>query len=168
MKSVYSHLWYLTEQLVVLALWDKGVPDEERKAIANRLLITEQPEHITTGKPVFPNHLLNNDIAIPDLNEFVWKKSWLLFQFFSIPHNWLSIPVFTWNGNEGYRKGLQILKNMLVVIDCPERCIKNITEYANYTKDSAHRDNTLLVVNSHRDKINDISKVNLNRLNQHE
>ena len=37
-----------------------------------------------------------------------------------------------------------------------ERCIKDITEYANAAQDSQHRDDILLVVEDHRSVMKDI------------
>ena len=52
--SFYNHLWYLTEQMVVLALFDSQLEATSKEAMARRLHQTERIP-IASGKPVFPN-----------------------------------------------------------------------------------------------------------------
>ena len=44
-----NHLWYLTEELVVFSLFDDCLTDDERKAMANKLLSSFRPEHFKPG-----------------------------------------------------------------------------------------------------------------------
>ena len=57
------------------------------------------------------------------------------------------------------------LRNLKVVNDCAERCIKDITEYANVCRDSVHRDNIILVVEDHRFVLRDITREGLDNVN---
>ena len=43
--SMNRHTWYLQESLVPIALVDPDLPDEERSAIANKLLSIPSPGH---------------------------------------------------------------------------------------------------------------------------
>ena len=56
-------------------------------------------------------------------------------------------------------------KTVKVVNDCAERCIKDITEYANVRKDSAYRNNIILVVEDHRFILRDITREGLDNAN---
>ena len=53
------------------------------------------------------------------------------------------------------------LKDLKVVNDIAEQCIKDITEYANMVKDSVHRDEVLLNVMEHRGQFKDITRQGL-------
>ena len=76
-KNFCGHLWYLTEQLVVFALCDKELSNQERTQIASQLLLQAKPQHFPPGKPKFPAMNLFTDN--PELHTFVGPKSWLLF-----------------------------------------------------------------------------------------
>ena len=45
------------------------------------------------------------------------------------------------------------VKNLQVINDCAERCIKDITEFANVTTDPEQKDYILQALNCHRDKL---------------
>ena len=57
----------------------------------------------------------------------------------------MSLEVADRRNNDEYKMMLIIWKDLKVVNDLAERCIKDIQEYANLSKDSAHKDNILLV-----------------------
>ena len=44
-----NHLWYLTEELVIFALFDDNLTDDERKSIAHNLLSSPRPRSFKTG-----------------------------------------------------------------------------------------------------------------------
>ena len=51
-----------------------------------------------------------------------------------------------------------VFKDLKVVNDLAERCIKDIQEYANIAKDSDRREDILLVVSDHRGVFQDLRK----------
>ena len=70
----------------------------------------------------------------------------------------MSLEVADRRNNDEYKMMLIILKDLKVVNDLAERCIKDIQQYADLSKDSAHRDNILLVVSDHRGVFQDLRK----------
>ena len=48
-ESVKNHLWYLTAELVVFGLFDNGLDENERKAIATKLLNCHRPNMFHPG-----------------------------------------------------------------------------------------------------------------------
>ena len=73
----------------------------------------------------------------------------------------MSLEVADRRNNDEYKMMLIILKDLKVVNDLAERCIKDIQEYTNLSKDSAHKDNILLVVADHRGVFQDLRKQSL-------
>ena len=73
-ESIRNHLWYLTDELVVFALFDKGLSEIERKSIAMKLVSFPRPNEIDPEKPVFPIDIMAGDVA-PGLNSFINEKS---------------------------------------------------------------------------------------------
>ena len=45
-RALKRHLWYLTAEMVPLALFSNNVPDTERRALANRLLSVKPKERL--------------------------------------------------------------------------------------------------------------------------
>ena len=147
LKSVLNHLWYLTEELVIFGLFDDNLGDEERKDMATKLLSSPHPIIHKAAKSVFPNKELLTDN--PTLERFVGSGSWLFFDKVNASGDWLTDEVHNWATHEEYCQMLDILKDLKVVNDLAERCIKDIEEYADITKDSQYREDILLVVSDH-------------------
>lgn len=54
-KSILLHLWYLTEELVVFAIFDTDIQDSLRQQIVLKLLSCQRPKIFKPQKPVFPD-----------------------------------------------------------------------------------------------------------------
>ena len=66
LKALKRHLWYITEEMVPLALFSKKVPSQEKEALARKLLSVKPEESMVSpskmygrgfGKPKFPEHI---------------------------------------------------------------------------------------------------------------
>jgi muconolactone delta-isomerase len=78
-KSVLNHLWYLSEELVVFAIFENDLPSALRLDMVPRLLCILRPTRYISQKPKFPKFdpLL---IDFPrQLITFLGPRSWLLF-----------------------------------------------------------------------------------------
>ena len=157
-ESLLLHLWYLTEQLVVFSLFDTNLPVQERNAMASKLIATRKPRGFVPGKPSFPvNYMTEN----PSLADFTEKDSWFLFHVMECDGVWLQNDASEWENNEEFIKMSDMMHDLKVVNDLAERCVKDIEEYANATKDVEHRDNVLLVATDHRGIFQDLRKQSL-------
>ena len=81
LKSVVRHLWYLTPELIPLALFDNAVSDDEKKQLAKQLTEISVPQTFKSGKPSFvklvetiDNHMIHN-LSFADL---VDENSWFI------------------------------------------------------------------------------------------
>ena len=133
-NSILLHLWYLTEQLVVFGLFDDELPTNERKEMAKKLHSIRRPKNIHPGKPKFPVDRMTPN---PTLDVFIGPKSWLIFEKLHANGNWLNKDVGDWNEDEEYNRMRHMLRDLKVVIDLAERCVKDVEEYANASKDPA-------------------------------
>lgn len=100
----------------------------------------------------------------PSLHTFVGKRSWLLFHKLDATGQWLHEDVFNWSSNPEYQMMLEVIKDLKVVNDLAERCIKDIEEFADAAKDSQYREDILLVVSDHRGLFKDLRKSSLKNL----
>ena len=62
-----------------------------------------------------------------------------------------SASYIDWLDNEDYTLMKDTIKDLKVVNDAAEPCIKDITEYRDSAQESQYREDILLVVNGHRD-----------------
>ena len=160
--SISRHTRYLTEELVIFALWDDQLAVNERKAMARKVLQKAPPANNNwqTKKPDLPN--------LPDrprLRNLIGCRSWLLFRLLNLGTAWLDRPVREWMQDPEYRRAKDFLSDLKVVNDAAERCNKDVTEYADMARDSAHRENILLVVNDHRGVFQELRREALARMN---
>ena len=76
---------------------------------------------------------------------------------------WLKEPPIPWTGYDEYvRLSSSWVNQLQVVNDAVERAVKNAQEIAEVTRDLAHHDNVILVMNDHRGHVANLGKRNLN------
>ena len=80
--SFYNHLWYVTPELVLIAIFDNSLPSTFRKQMVDRLLLfRDGRQTFAPGKQKFPTDFLQNQESISEscLLGCISKRSWLLF-----------------------------------------------------------------------------------------
>lgn len=152
------HLWYLAEELVVFALFDEALESHERKAMSDKLVAIPRPVIFKPGKPVFPTEKMT---ANPKMDDFVGERSWLLFHALNADGRWLSDDVERWELDDEFKFMQNLLFDLKVVNDLAERCVKDVEDFANASKDPEHRDNVILVATDHRGLFKDLKKSSL-------
>ena len=154
LTSVYRHMWYLTEELVVLALADSDTSDDEKSHMVAQMAAVGRPQQFLPRKPAMkPDILRGRQPDGPELHEFIGERSWLLFHLLNVDVTWMAHPPHQWNQYDGFRRFCTYVENMNVVNDAAERAVKDVTEFANYCQDPDRRDDVIKVVNSHRELI---------------
>ena len=163
LEKMRHHLWYLTPQLIVLSLCDRGLSDQEREELAKTIHSTPRGE-IKTGKPEFP--IMTWPDRRPKMCCFVGPESWLLFDLLNLPgsNDWLLVPAAHWHNLEEYKKIETFLTNLPCVNDGSERAVAMIGTYINSVKDEAHKQDLLEVVQYYRQSVPDLSKDSLKNL----
>ena len=92
-KSIKRHLSYLSQELVVFALFDRNVSTAEKTMMGQKLFSTERPSSFLPYKPK-PPVIAFRDGEKPILSSFIGEKSWLLFSLLKLhgSQEWLNIP----------------------------------------------------------------------------
>ena len=157
-KYINRQLWYLTEECAVFSLCDDGVNDNEKIDLCQSLLAIPRPTTFSPQKPTFPVQILAQNPDNLSLSSFIGSRSWLIFHLLENNGSWLNEPPAEWNLNEEYVDMKSIISSLSVVNDTAERGIKDIEDYANSAKDGQERDQIILVSNSHRCKVKDFLK----------
>jgi hypothetical protein len=60
-NSIFNHLWYLTQEVVILSLFNAELPTNLRQDTAKQLLSFPRPKTFVTGKTKFPINELNKE-----------------------------------------------------------------------------------------------------------
>ncbi len=149
--SILQHPWYLSQQLVVLAFFDREVAEEEKANMAAALRAIPKPAVFLPKKPRFPTGTLQT--VGSTLTSFVGPDSWLAFALLGIDDGWLDLPPAEWPHDQRYAEMGAIMGDLAVVNDTAERCVKDIQDFANAARDGDHRGNIVLVSGSHRVKL---------------
>ena len=91
--------------------------------------------------------------------------SWLIIDLFDVDVQWMQHPPDQWNMHREYQRLQELVNKIVCVNDCAERNVKNVSEYAEYSKDSQRRDRVVLVTNFHREMV-DLSNMTKEKLNR--
>lgn len=116
--ALERHLWYLTEECAVFALFSNHVEDAGRQQIARRLQRTARPPNFERGQQTFP--VLNHRTKLVHL---IRPKSWFLFESLGVATEWLRKLVQQWNLDEDFKEAEMFVQYVKVVNDVSERAV---------------------------------------------
>jgi hypothetical protein len=156
-KAFKKHLWYLTGDCVVFAIFSCLVPVKERRSLADKVLSLMQHHEMPTtvqhrygtgyGKPSFPE--LKSDTCLSDL---VNEDTLYTIKLLDLNLSFLSEDVKNWQENEHFQNSKTIVKNLNVVNDCSERAVKLASDFLGRSKTEERYQNLLQVVEADRIK----------------
>jgi len=145
-------MWYLSEDMVVVALCDPGTTLHEKRAIVQALLAADRPQYFEPQIPAHRPELLT--IPDPSLAHFVGPRSWLLFESLQVDaDSFLSVDPSAWEGIPAYERLSTILHKTKPVNDVAERAVRDVVDYVSYSRDIQRNEDVILVVNSHRELV---------------
>jgi hypothetical protein len=130
LKALQQHLWYLTGEMLPLALSSSKVPADQRCALAKAILqhkpagnMQAPQQRFSTGfgKPQFP--VLSPATTLADL-----ANSDCLFGIHQlrIDPAFLSLDMQDWDSNAAFQASAANVHAINVVNDCAERGVKQI------------------------------------------
>jgi len=118
LKSMQRHFWYLTQDLVVLALADDDLEKEVLQQMLNKLLEPQNqaPRIYEVRKPILPT--ISSDTKLPDL---LGPESWHLLEVAGVSRS----DVQSWAETGVVDKSFVTwVKQLTAVNDCAERNIR--------------------------------------------
>ena len=167
-ESVLKHLWYLTEEVVVLSIFDGQLDPVLRKGIVVKLLSFPRPKTFSPGKPKFPSLKFDSIITYPDqLLNFVGSRSWLLFLSLKLTEedfDWMHTEVENWEKMSGYKKIEGIVRSFEVVNDCAERAVKLISDFKDVVVNVKEQEYLFQVIEDHHNHFRSFNKSSLKDL----
>ena len=138
------HSWYLTGQLVMLAIADDDVEEAEKLKMLEKLLQYDVPDQFRLGKPELP--IISRST---ELTELVTPESWILLKV-------ADEDVEKWvkgEASDSYEKFKCFIKNNICVNDCAERNIHLIQDFVDSYKSVDMKQNVMLVARDNRKKL---------------
>ena len=153
-RAFRRHTWYLTAEMVVLALFGKVVPATERRALADALL-TIKPDNMLLapknrfctgfGKPRFQDITTSTKLA-----DLVGEDSWFTICLLKLDVSFLDVEIETWDRNACFIRSQCIIDNLNVVNDCAERGVKLCSDFVSVARGEEHFRNVLQVIEHDR------------------
>lgn len=166
--SVLKHLWYLTEEVVFLSIFDRQLDPVLRKGIVVKLLSFPRPKTFSPGNPKFISLKFDSIITYPDqLLNFVGSRSWLLFVSLKLTEenfDWMHTEVENWEKISGYKKNGGIVRSFEVVNDCAERAVKLISDFKDVVVNFKEQEYLFQVIEDHRNLFRSFNKSSLKDL----
>ena len=145
-KVLEQHSWYLSDELVGLALFSDNVSVEEKAKIVAGL-----------SKEPGDRNVRGNATRISSqasLGDFASRRTMELFSRLQIPDTFLAQQPQDWCHNEAYQRGRKRIKALRVVNDTAERGVKLFEEYNQIiTRDEEEKQLLLQVVEANRKAI---------------
>ena len=150
------HTWYLTEELVPLALFNEKLPLDDRTHLA--LKIGQLPlEELDIRKPSLPSIHLKSELI-----EYVGVRSTLPFTLVGVPHTFLLLP--DWSTSPHYEKMKTALGDLSPLKDSCERALGLVTTInTKMTRDETSFEELIQVVEAHRKKYSNLTKKDLKK-----
>ncbi|KAK0059918.1 hypothetical protein Bpfe_010777 [Biomphalaria pfeifferi] len=156
-KKLGLHLWYISEELVALALFDSRVPAETKKLML-AAMENAAPEHPPKRPRVETSAFTNSK----GLEQFCTANSMTMFRLLQLQTSFMSKDPSEWDEDETYQCALRTVKRLAVVNDRAERGVALIQDYnKKLTKDEEQLQFMLHVVSEHRRLFPDCSKSGL-------
>jgi len=152
-KKLLGHLWYLGEELVALAFFDKKVTTETKREMVRALKQSgaiNVPKRATIEKQLIQEKCLEN---------FVSKNTLRFFRVMEIDCKFLDVDPYDWFSDPDNVAAEAVVKTLKVVNDVAERGVALIDSYNRLqTKQKQY---LLRVVSDHRKRYPDFRKATL-------
>ncbi len=156
-KALERQCWYLTGEMLPLALSSSKVPNDDKRALARAILehkpadlhmhIPEQRFGTGFGKPKFPTLLPTTSLA-----DLANKDCWFGMHQLHIDPEFMSLDVKEWATNAGFKKSEVNVRAMNMVNDCAERGVKLTSDFVAVARKEQHLQNVLQAVEHDRNQ----------------
>ena len=150
-KSLKSHLWYLTEELILLTLFNDDIDYNTKDKMAY-ILQSAEAEYFTNrlgnGRPKMPEMPLEGKTEC--LSRFVGASSWSFLKKIGTNGEFLAKSAETWFNDPEYIKMKEVVDNLQVVNDAAERGVKLCSDQLKSAKSEDKFQDILQVVENAR------------------
>ena len=140
------HLWYVSEELVGLSLFDEATAVEEKRAIASAM-----QERLGEKNPPRRAHVALEAVEQRSLASFATTNSVGLITALGAGHDFLNVDPAEWSERDDFTTARRRARHLRVVNDFAERGVALISAFCGaITRDEEQRQHLLQVVERHR------------------
>ena len=148
LQKLNNHLWYLSEEMVPLALFDKRVPAETKTRMVHAM---KQSPDADGEAPAKRASVPPNAIPVCQLEDFASERSHGLFSKLQMDSTFLDTNPSIWPDRDDYKNAADCIQGLMVTNDHAERGVALIKEYnRSLTKEEEQLQFLLQVVSEHR------------------
>ena len=154
-EAFERHLWYLTEEMLPLCLFNTHMSDDDKSTVAKAIVSCPRSEGFTKrmgtgfGKPIFPEVNITT-VASMELENFVGPDCWQFFNITGINDSFLYEPPSTWNSLESYKDTASKFQQLQVKNDAAKRGVKLGHSFLERTTIEKNYQNILQIVENNR------------------
>lgn len=149
-EKMGRHLWYLSEELVALSLFDDNVTENVKEEIVEVIKRNDDEDQEPPTKRVT---VALSNLKSKTLSSFASANTKMLFKKLNLPDSFLTLPVSEWEGNSDFQTARELCKSLAVTNDHAERAIALIQNFSGrLTKDEEQLQYLLQAV-SHQQKL---------------
>ena len=152
-KKLSSHLYYLSEELVGLAVFDEGLSDEVRRELVGSI-----QNKLGLDDPMKKREISFAELLKTNIEDLGTTHTQTFFKIVGIEIEFFDAPVGTWSQNDDYVRGKKVVDALQVVNDHAERSVKLIQDYNRILKSEENFQNLLLTVSGSRKSFPDSKK----------
>lgn len=154
LTSMSNHSWYLYPNLIPLSLLDAGVPEDEKKEIAEKILGTASADNPLERRydKIKLYSIIEADKK-PSLADVVDVRSRLIFdilKFDKVKMEWMLLPPNMWHLLTPFKEFSSFTRTLPVVNDAAERNVKLVQEFVTASHDENLKQALLLAVDVKR------------------
>lgn len=121
LDALKRHLWYLSDELILLALFSEKVSNDEKNLMALPIIPAVQQR---TENSIKHNDEIEN-IQNTELHHFVSRRSFFLLDTLGINTDFLLHEADTWNEYQSYKQAKLIVQDLVTVVnDSSERALQ--------------------------------------------
>lgn len=154
LKKMLGHLWYLSEELVPLSLFDAKVSVQTKREIISSMLVNEgRSSRVVRDTSVTPKDV-RNTWAHKSLADFASKRSMFFFERLNLPTSFLSHDPSQWNEIQEYKDALHTVSTLVKVTnEAAERGVALMKEFHDkFSYDEEQKQGVFLMVSYYRKK----------------
>ncbi|XP_061705695.1 uncharacterized protein LOC133516690 [Cydia pomonella] len=160
-----KHLWYLTDEVAIMAIFDEEVGVEVKMRMVSKLECDNEKPHQQEKRYIPSKQEMAKTLFSKSMDDFVSTKSKDLFTRLKIDTSFLRVPVFMWNQDDAYLNALSKISNLRAVNDTAERAVKLMQDFHGLiTADEEQKQFLLRCVQEHRKLYPDCKKATLRKM----
>lgn len=161
-KKFSGHLWYLTEELCGLALFDEKVDVKTKEKMAKKIKAKISNPTSQVRRLILKSEDPKTWVS-KDLSDFVTPNTVKLFENFGLRNSFLSHKPETWHSKKDFEAAKNFFSLLHVTNDTAERGVALTQEYMGRVRSEEYFQNLLLVAQATRKETTSCTKEALSK-----